>query len=183
MNDNYNPQQNDYTTQQPTQQPAQQPTQQTGQAQQFPYGAMPPQQPAPDYPYPPQPGYYYPPTERWNVLCIVGFILAFIIPPAGLVLSIVALVQINKSHEKSKGMSIAGIIIGAISTLLMVAVIGFAIWAVGFAIDHTDDIFCENGVCHYNSPYGYDDLNGHDDLDDELQRLLDQYGTDWDSIA
>ncbi|RSX54902.1 peptidyl-prolyl cis-trans isomerase [Bifidobacterium dolichotidis] len=58
------------------------------------------------------------PKKPWNTLCIVGFVLAFFIPEAGLVLSIVALNQINKSGERSRALAIAGIVIGAVVTAL-----------------------------------------------------------------
>ena len=127
-----------------------------GQYQGQPYtdgGQTPPEQPAYGAPYTQQPynaqygasynapytapytqGYYYgqsAQTDKWNGLCIAGFVCAFIIPPIGLILSIVALVQINKSHEKSKGMSIAGIAISALGTLFLVACIAFAVWVIG----------------------------------------------------
>lgn len=112
------------THQQPYQGQAYQQTQ-----QQQPYGA----------PYMQQPAYYYQPTqERWNVICIIGFILAFIIPPAGLILSIIALVQINKSHEKSRGLSIAGIVLGALGTLFIVLVFALIVWAIGFTFDYAE---------------------------------------------
>lgn len=187
---------------------------------QAPYGT---QQPPAGYPCPPQgaysgapagyppypagyPGYPYPyqaPTDRWNGMCIAGFVTAFIVPPVGLVLSIIALVQINKSHEKSKGMAIAGTVIGAVFTLLLVAVIAFTVWMIGFAIDHADDIMenagsitCDNGFCydhrtgdmygygHRGNGYGTDDyapdydnlFNDFSQLNQEdMQRLLQQY--------
>lgn len=74
------------------------------------------QAPQANQPYPPQgvyQAYPQPADQRWNNLCIVGFVLAFFIPLAGLILSIVAMVQINKSGERSKGMAVAGIIISA----------------------------------------------------------------------
>ena len=94
-------------------------------------------------PYGAQPyGYYYgqpAQVDRWNGLCIAGFVLAFIIPPVGLILSVIALVQINKSHEKSKGLTIAGIVISALGTLFFVAVIALAVWAVGFTVDYVEE--------------------------------------------
>ncbi|MBW3083432.1 DUF4190 domain-containing protein [Bifidobacterium phasiani] len=121
------------------QQPAYQPPYQS---QQTPYGAQQPHQPYQQQygaPYVQQPAYYEPaPESRWNVMCIVGFILAFVIPPAGLILSIIALVQINKSHEKSRGLSIAGIVVGAVTTVLMVVSVVFFVWALGFFVDHAD---------------------------------------------
>lgn len=53
------------------------------------------------------------PTKT-NAMAIWGFILAIFLPLIGLILSIVAVNQIKKSHEGGKGLAIAGIIIGSI---------------------------------------------------------------------
>ena len=95
----------------------------------------------PNYPgYPGQQPYATPygPNDRWNTLCIVGFALAFIIPVVGLILSIIALNQINKTGGKSRGLSIAGIIIGGISTVLTVIGIIFGFWIIGQTIKGID---------------------------------------------
>lgn len=63
-------------------------------------------------------GGYASPVDRWNVLSIVGFALSFVLAPAGLIVSIIALVQINRTGEKSKGMAIAGIVVSAVITLI-----------------------------------------------------------------
>lgn len=81
---------------------------------------------------------HYGPNDRWNTLCIVGFALAFIIPVVGLILSIIALNQINKTGGKSRGLSIAGIIIGGISTVLTVIGIIFGFWIIGQTIKGID---------------------------------------------
>ncbi|NEG72097.1 DUF4190 domain-containing protein [Bifidobacterium ramosum] len=136
-----------------------------------------PGQPYPQGPYYPYGAYPMPANERWNVMCIVGFVLSFVFAPVGLVLSIVALIQINKSGEKSKGMSIAGIIIGAVNTLMLlvaiVALVAFMGAAAGymerngayFGDDSTpaDCAFEVNGQC-----YGFDDL---DDYAEDYYRL------------
>jgi len=56
---------------------------------------------------------------RWNGLAIAGFILSFLISLVGLILSIIALNQINKSGgmQKGKGLALAGIIISALSII------------------------------------------------------------------
>lgn len=85
-------------------------------------------------PYPPQGAYYgygypypIPANQRWNTLCVIGFVLSFLFAPAGLVLSVIALIQINKSGEKSKGLSIAGIIVSVINTIMLVlCIVAFA---------------------------------------------------------
>jgi hypothetical protein len=106
----------------PPQQPPQQPP---------PYGQPPPQQPPPyssqpppsygmppygqqQPPYPPQGPYAEPKT---NGLAIGGFIVAFFFGLIGLVLSIIALNQINASNgmQKGKGLALAGIIISALN--------------------------------------------------------------------
>lgn len=143
----------------------------------------------PGQPYPPQGAYYgypypAPVNQRWNTLCIVGFILSFVFAPAGLVLSVIALIQINKSGEKSKGMSIAGIIIGAVNTILLVMIVALFMWAFEASVDmvHNGDIEFGNGgssptdcaVTINGECLSYGDLRKYgidpDDLDD-LSRL------------
>ncbi|MBL0928419.1 MAG: DUF4190 domain-containing protein, partial [Phycisphaerales bacterium] len=72
-------------------------------------------QPADD-PWGPDPG-SAPPAGR-NVLGIVGFILAFIIPPLGLILSLIAL------FSRPRGFAIAGAVVGAIMSTLCGGCIG-----------------------------------------------------------
>ena len=87
-------------------------------------GYMQPGAPQPGYPptAAPPPGYPQPGMApmggevKTNTLAIVGLICAFLCSLIGLVLSIVALTQINKSQgmQKGKGLAIAGIIISAL---------------------------------------------------------------------
>ena len=105
-----------------------------------------PQGPAPQgQPTPPSP------TAPWNGLCIAGFVTAFLMPPVGLALSIVALLQINRTRERSKAMAIAGIAVSAVLTLLIVLAFVLTFWVIGFALEHYDDmrgsVECSNGVC------------------------------------
>jgi len=62
---------------------------------------------------------------RWNGLAIAGFILSFFISLVGLILSIIALNQINKSGgmQKGKGLALAGIIISALSIIVSLLLI------------------------------------------------------------
>lgn len=89
------------------------PQQPPGYTPQPPYGQQPYGQP----PYG-QPGYTQP---KMNTLALVGFILSFFLSLIGLILCVIGLTQINGSNgtQKGKGLAIAGIIIGAISTLLI----------------------------------------------------------------
>ncbi|MGY6497158.1 MAG: DUF4190 domain-containing protein [Microcella sp.] len=69
----------------------------------------------PHNPYASQPGQGgYPP--RTNVLAIVSLITAFIAPPAGLVLGIIAYRQIARTGEEGKGLALAGAIVGGVFT-------------------------------------------------------------------
>lgn len=70
-----------------------------------------------------------PAKKKINVLCIVGFVLFFVslllalygtVAIAGLVLSIIGLVQANKNGERLKGLGIAGICVAAGSLIYTV---------------------------------------------------------------
>ncbi len=69
--------------------------------------------------------------KSFNVFAIIGFVLSLVccfaatkatvlIPLAGLVFSIVALVQIKRSAQRGKGLAIAGVILGSITTVIAV---------------------------------------------------------------
>lgn len=109
--------------------------------------------------------------ERWNVLCIIGFILAFFFPITGLVLSIVALVQMKRTHERSKGMSIAGIIISALRLLLNIVIIVILLSSVGvFGNQHSYGYTYSNDDCDTYGDCREDsrpDFNDRDDEDNE----------------
>ncbi len=71
--------------------------------------------------------------KKFNVFAIVGFVLSLVSflggpgtvvlgPLAGLIFSIVALVQIKKNSQKGKGLAVAGVILGAISTAVTLVV-------------------------------------------------------------
>jgi hypothetical protein len=63
-----------------------------------------------------------PQRGRANVLGIVGFVLAFCLPPLGLLLSIIA------AFKAPRGFAIAGIIIGLIgTTIVAVVALGFGV--------------------------------------------------------
>lgn len=157
-------------------------------------------------PYPPQ-GYAYPypmpAYQRWNTMCIIGFILAFVFAPVGVVLSIIAMIQINKSGEKSKGMALAGIIVGAINTVLLVVAIVAMVAFMGAAMDAVEHGYVQ-GDTSYSTDctvkidgqcVGLDELRKYgidpDDLDDlqDLSRLGLNFGSGsgqtavWDGVA
>jgi hypothetical protein len=87
--------------------------------------------PLPGYGAPP--GYGYPPPypRPTNQLAIVSLVLAFVFPPAGLVVGIVARRQIRRTGEDGDGLALAGAIVGGIATALFVLFIVF--WIIAFA--------------------------------------------------
>ena len=68
---------------------------------------------------------------KTNVLAIVGFILSFFIPIAGLICSIIGYKNAPQYNGNGKGLALAGIIISAISMAIVVIwvfVFIFCIW-------------------------------------------------------
>ena len=70
-----------------------------------------------------------PTKKKANVFCIIGFVLSLvsllislfgIVAIAGLVLSIVGIIQTNRNNERLKGLGIAGICVSAGSLLYTV---------------------------------------------------------------
>jgi hypothetical protein len=80
-------------------------------------------QPAPNYSAPPV-------SPPGRVLSIIGLVLAFVAAPIGLILSIVAAVKLGKAGAP-KSLAIAGIIVGAVITLLWI--IGIILFVSVFA--------------------------------------------------
>lgn len=127
----------------------------------------------PATPYPGAPQYYEgaaDPGARWSALCIIGFILSFLMPIAGLIISIIALVRIKRTGEKSRGMAIAGTIISAVFTVLSIVGICVLVWFVNAmdvkVIDNGEHVqVCINDECTTTDGY-YDDHNDFSDGDD-----------------
>ena len=67
---------------------------------------------------PAAPAYQPVPTgQKTNTLSIVGFILAFFVTVAGIIVSAIALRQIKQTGEGGHGLALAGVIIGSIGTV------------------------------------------------------------------
>jgi hypothetical protein len=79
-----------------------------------------------------------------KTLGIVGFVLAFIASPIGLILSIVALVQSRKAGAKN-GFALAGIIIGIIGTIIIIVSIIAIIALAGVAGEAINEVCGELG--------------------------------------
>jgi len=73
---------------------------------------------------------------RINTLALVGFIASFMIPIAGLVLGILAIRQIEQTHESGRGLARAATIIGLLGTVFQV--LFFIVWLIlfGQAVSH-----------------------------------------------
>lgn len=61
---------------------------------------------------------------EFNKLSIVGFVLAFFISIAGLIVGIVALAQIRQRGERGKALAVAAIVLSVLQ------IIGSSIWLV-----------------------------------------------------
>lgn len=94
-------------------------------------------------------------VDQWNGMCIAGFICSFFFPLVGLVLSIIALVQINKTGEKSRGMAIAGIVIGGISTALALIAIIMVICGLAIGLGALAETGWDNYEYHYDTHSNY----------------------------
>lgn len=63
------------------------------------------------------------PVRPTNVLAIIALVSSFFIPPAGIVCGHLALGQIARTGESGRGLAMSGLIIGYISTGLILLVI------------------------------------------------------------
>jgi len=127
----------------------------------YPQGGQQPQQYGgqPNAPQYPQQGGYPGPGQNQvqsssypgKVLGIVGLVVSFLgaFSIIGLILSIVAFVQSKKAGRKN-GVALAGIIVGAIVTILVIigiiAIVGALAHVVEVCAEHGDGTFTQDGV-------------------------------------
>ncbi len=64
---------------------------------------------------------------KYNIYSILAIIFAFIIYPVGLILAIIALVQISKTQEKGKGLAISAIVIPLV-ILIFISLLVIFLW-------------------------------------------------------
>jgi Domain of unknown function (DUF4190) len=57
---------------------------------------------------------------KTNVLAIVGFILAFVVTLAGIIVSAIALRQIKQTGEGGHGLALAGVILGIVFSIFWI---------------------------------------------------------------
>lgn len=69
--------------------------------------------------------------RKMNVLAIVGFVLAFLVPIAGLICSIIARRQIRETEEGGAGLALAGLIISIVEMCIVVLYIIIAVAVAG----------------------------------------------------
>ena len=60
----------------------------------------------------------YPRHEEKNDMAVASFILAFLLPPLGLIFSIIALLIADKRNGKGEGLSIAGLAISIVICII-----------------------------------------------------------------
>lgn len=103
--------------------------------------------PAPGAPAYPQPGA----TPPGRVLSIIGLVLAFLVAPVGLIISIVALVKLSKAKQP-KGLAIAGIIVGALITIfwiiMTIVLVTVAAGLIGMCAELGSGVWEVNGVTY-----------------------------------
>jgi hypothetical protein len=71
-----------------------------------------------------------PVVVRYNLLAIVSFVSAFVVPIAAIVTGVLALSQLKTSQELGRGLSKAGVILGFVLTA--VQIVFFTIWGILF---------------------------------------------------
>ncbi|MBN9176423.1 MAG: DUF4190 domain-containing protein [Microbacterium sp.] len=65
-------------------------------------------------------------APRFSAMSVVGFILAFPIPVAGIVVSIIALARSRKTGDR-KGLAVAGVIVSAVGLLFTIVCLAILI--------------------------------------------------------
>lgn len=77
---------------------------------------------------PPGPAGWAPPPGRpTNTMAILALVFGFVFAPLGIVFGIIARRQIGRTQEGGDGLALAGIIVGAVFTVLFVAYIVFIV--------------------------------------------------------
>ncbi|MBR7835326.1 DUF4190 domain-containing protein [Actinospica durhamensis] len=64
-----------------------------------------------------------------NVLSVLSLVFTVPVPPAGLILGVIALLQIRRSGERGFTMAVIGVALGSVLTVLALAVLVLIVWA------------------------------------------------------
>ncbi len=96
--------------------------------QQQPLPTSPAQQAPQPYPAPGQPiqPVHIHPSSKTNEMAIISLVLLVFFPPASLVLAIIALSQIKRSHERGRALAITSLVVGGLFIAFFVLVIALA---------------------------------------------------------
>ena len=78
---------------------------------------LPPQQPGQNYNYGAPPPPMAPQPQGRSGLAIAGFILAFLAPAIGFILSLIAVFKTGPGKARGRGLAVAGVIIGLVFTI------------------------------------------------------------------
>ena len=121
--------------------------------------------------------------KRTNSICIVGFVLSFVSSTAGLVLSIIGLIQAKRVEEGGSALAIAGIVISTLKMIFLVIfiflfpIIMYFISGVVDEIDYylNDDYNYENKCTFAYDCKSYDDeysICKYDNEYDDTEKIL-----------
>jgi hypothetical protein len=73
------------------------------------------------------------PLRPWNALAIIGFVLAFVVPPGAIACGHIARAQIRTTGEQGDGLALAALILGYVFTGFVLIWIGtFVATLLGF---------------------------------------------------
>lgn len=75
------------------------------------------------------------PTQTTSILAILGLVLAFLLAPVGLVLSVLALPKTGRGRQKGRGLAIAGVIVSIFNMILGIVLIAAIIQGVSAGSD------------------------------------------------
>ncbi len=129
--------------------------------------------------FPPQGGYdQYPPqgpTDKYNTMAIVGLILAILFPLIGLIVSIIAMVNINKhgGSKASKNLSLAGTIVGGVLTVVSIIV---SIIVFNSVLAATNEIVSDSKSPSATHSQTQSTTDPDEDIDEDIDNDIDDIG-------
>lgn len=121
-------------------------------------------------------GYGGPPQRPTSVVAVVGLVLAVLVSPVGLVVSCFGLRDTGGGRKGGRGIAVAGVIVGAVGTVLWLAAVVFAVYLVRTAASTYDDVASQIEQLPTELPSGLpSDLQSAlpSDLPSDLQSALD----------
>lgn len=73
----------------------------------------------------------------WSALAIVALVAAVLAPPLGIVLGVLALLRVRRTHLRGGGLAIAAIVVAAV--LCVLTMVSVCAW-MSFTVDYTTTI-------------------------------------------